>query len=218
MTDAKFLFKKQEIESKRIARGSFNKKGGSRSKRCTLPSDRLTEKERKKLNGPCITYNLNKPMKASEFKAMPTDMAKKYLAKLAEEHGARSMDVAEMLGYSKGGFSNILHELYKGDSPFKDIRRHEVSREWLEFIGAIKPEDATEIAEPEQEIVEEVKLPEEKQLFVPECDFENISFNAVGDPLVIFSQLAKIIEHGKKYRVYLNLWPCDQSAKSLSNL
>ena len=44
------------MQKKRIARGASHMKRGSKSKKCTLPSDYLTAAQKRRLNGPVSTY------------------------------------------------------------------------------------------------------------------------------------------------------------------
>ena len=82
------------LQKKRIAAGARHMKRGSRSKRCSLPSDNLTPAQLKRRNGPVSTYKLDEPMRWDDFKAMPVDLQKKYLTNLVETYGATN----EMLG------------------------------------------------------------------------------------------------------------------------
>ena len=82
------------LQKKRIAAGARHMKRGSRSKRCSLPSDNLTPAQLKRRNGPVSTYKLDAPMRWDEFKAMPVDLQKQYLTNLVEAYGATN----EMLG------------------------------------------------------------------------------------------------------------------------
>lgn len=82
------------LQKKRIAAGARHMKRGSRSKRCSLPSDNLTPAQLKRRNGPVSTYKLDEPMRWDDFKAMPVDLQKQYLTNLVETYGATN----EMLG------------------------------------------------------------------------------------------------------------------------
>lgn len=82
------------LQKKRIAAGARHMKRGSRSKRCSLPSDNLTPAQLKRRNGPVSTYKLDAPMRWDDFKSMPVDLQKKYLTNLVETYGATN----EMLG------------------------------------------------------------------------------------------------------------------------
>ena len=82
------------LQKKRTAAGARHMKRGSRSKRCSLPSDNLTPAQLKRRNGPVSTYKLDEPMRWDDFKAMPVDLQKQYLTNLVETYGATN----EMLG------------------------------------------------------------------------------------------------------------------------
>ena len=82
------------LQKKRIAAGARHMKRGSRSKRCSLPSDNLTPAQLKRRNGPVSTYKLDAPMRWDDFKDMPVDLQKQYLTNLVETYGATN----EMLG------------------------------------------------------------------------------------------------------------------------
>lgn len=71
------------MQKKRIARGAFahiNRKRGG----CSLPSDTLTEKQRKEKNGEVKSYNITRPMPLEEFKEMLDDLKREYLRNIAE--------------------------------------------------------------------------------------------------------------------------------------
>lgn len=67
------------MQKKRIAAGARHKVGGSRSRKCGLPSDHLTAKEKAALNGEPVVYDLGKPMSWENFQQMPLDLQQTYL-------------------------------------------------------------------------------------------------------------------------------------------
>lgn len=85
------------MEKKRIAQGARARKCGSRSRKCTLPSDYLTAAQKKGLNGKVSTYNLSGPMTYSKFRVMPDDLQKEYLLKLRNEMGASLTAIGKMM-------------------------------------------------------------------------------------------------------------------------
>ena len=85
-------------EKKRIARGAFAKKNGSRSKRCTMPDDYLTPAQRKALNGPTRTWKLDEPMLWKDFKEMPEEIQREYLLKLRDHFHASDQAIGDMMG------------------------------------------------------------------------------------------------------------------------
>lgn len=93
------------LQKKRIASGAKHIKRGSRSKKCTLPSDYLTAKERKGLNGVVETYNLSVPMKWKDFRELPNDLQQEYMDGLLRRYDLRQWMVADMFGISDVTFS-----------------------------------------------------------------------------------------------------------------
>lgn len=61
-------------ERKSMANSARRRVNGSKSRKCSLPSDNLTPAQKRKLNGPCVTYAINRPMDWETFKAMPKDL------------------------------------------------------------------------------------------------------------------------------------------------
>ena len=84
------------MQKKRIARGASRMKRGSKSKKCTLPSDYLTDAQKRRLNGPVSTYKLDEPMNWESFNAMPEDLQKKYILRLQENYGANDEMIGKM--------------------------------------------------------------------------------------------------------------------------
>ena len=67
------------MQKKRIANNAAHMKRGSKSKKCSLPSDHLTPAQWKRRNGPVSTYSLNQPMDWETFKSLPTDIQQSYI-------------------------------------------------------------------------------------------------------------------------------------------
>lgn len=55
------------LERKRLARQARYRKRGSKSKKCPMSTDYMTQKEWKERNGEVITMNLNRPVSWSVF-------------------------------------------------------------------------------------------------------------------------------------------------------
>ena len=106
MTDEKFCFISDVREKKWTATGAYHKrthcgKGGA----VKFPSDYMTAKERKAMNGEVKSYKLNDPMTWEEFKAMPEDVQVCYVKALREKFGASDSKIAAMLGVKQPNFS-----------------------------------------------------------------------------------------------------------------
>lgn len=86
------------MQKKRIARGAFahiNRKRGG----CSLPSDTLTEKQRKEKNGEVKSYNITRPMPWREFKPMPEDLKREFFRNM-QSFGGTAKWLEEEMGTS----------------------------------------------------------------------------------------------------------------------
>ena len=142
-------------EKKRIARGAFAKKGGSRSKRCTLPGDYLSAAEKRKLSTTLVSANLKSPMDWKTFKNLPTEIKREYLEWLVSTYGARQGWVAkDLFGISKEAFRQYVnaHEpTLAGVFPLSGRFKAEQREKWLAFVEG--REQVEEAPEPETEPV-----------------------------------------------------------------
>lgn len=64
----------ENMQKKRIAQGARHRVCGSKSKKCSLPSDLLTAAQKRKLNGPVESYDMGRPMSWDRFTVMPRDL------------------------------------------------------------------------------------------------------------------------------------------------
>ena len=70
----------EDISSrKQLARATKYVKNGSKSKMCSLPSDKLTESQRKKMNGKVTSMNINEPMRYTEFAYLSRYLKQEYI-------------------------------------------------------------------------------------------------------------------------------------------
>lgn len=102
MDDVQYKLMQDTKEKKVTARSARHTrthcgKGGA----VKFPSDYLTKKEIKAMSGECIQYaSLKKPMSWEEFKALPKDLMKQYIAYIREQFNAPDKEIANMLGVS----------------------------------------------------------------------------------------------------------------------
>jgi hypothetical protein len=102
------------MQKKRIAMGAFahiNRKRGG----CSLPSDTLTEKQRKEKNGEVKSYNITRPMPWSEFKTMPEDLKREFFRNM-QSFGGTAKWLAEEMGASA---HNIIAYAERVGAPFR---------------------------------------------------------------------------------------------------
>ena len=67
------------MQKKRIGRGARHRKGGSKSKRCSLPSDGLTPAQMAAMSGPVESWSMNVPMGWDAFVSAPLDIQQSYI-------------------------------------------------------------------------------------------------------------------------------------------
>ena len=105
LNDAEYIFNQTSRERKRNGIGTFSKKrqGGHIVR---FPSDGLSRKEKKELNGEVKTYSFYKPLKWDEFSKMPDDIKQEYLNLLESKFdGLPLTAVAESLGVTMNTMS-----------------------------------------------------------------------------------------------------------------
>ena len=146
------------MQKKRIAHGASHMKRGSKSKKCTLPSDYLTAAQKRRLNGPVSTYKLDEPMKWESFKTMPEDLQKKYILNLQETYQTTDEMLGMMFGKSNvtvGKYRAILGIDGLGHSKFSHEEKIVRNAKWNAFCNGVVGGKPGEIKEPEK--VEEIE-------------------------------------------------------------
>lgn len=111
MTDERYVYNLDIKDRKRTASGARAKKGGSKSRRCPLPSDTLTKAQRQKLNGSVESIKLNMPMDYARLKELTPQLRFLYLDHLVSVYKARRVDLCSMLGISNGTFWKLQQAL-----------------------------------------------------------------------------------------------------------
>lgn len=86
------------LQKKRLAQQAKYRKNGSKSKKCTLPSDRLTNRQWKERCGPVMSYSMGVPVVWDAFKNFPLDIQKEYITSLQNKYGATATDLGKMFG------------------------------------------------------------------------------------------------------------------------
>lgn len=97
MTDTEYVYRQDIQEKKATGRGIFHKKNGSKSKKCTLPSDYLSRKEKKMLNGECKIWDMKKFYSYEEFKQMPDDIQLQYCNSIINRYNVGLRTVGEVV-------------------------------------------------------------------------------------------------------------------------
>lgn len=107
MTD----FDYENMQKKITARGAYHKKNGSKSKKCTMPSDYMTKAQREALNGPFTTIFLNQPMDWETFKGLSDTLKVKYIENLRSTYRANAAMLAQMFGVGDDTVARMLKKI-----------------------------------------------------------------------------------------------------------
>lgn len=99
------------LQKKRVASGAYHIKRGSRSKKCTLPSDYMTASQKRRMNGNVETYNMTAPMAWKTFKKLPNDLKEEYMQSLVDKMDvSQTVAARDMFSISSATMSLYLKE------------------------------------------------------------------------------------------------------------
>ena len=139
------------MTKKRIARGAAARKCGSKSRRCTLPSDYLTDAQKKARNGKMSTYNLSKPMTYEQFKLMPRDLQREYLLKLRNDMHASTRVIAQMFECSDETVRVVIRNLGINTGGKKLYMNLDQLMRWNNWLSGDAANTPVAVTEPETE-------------------------------------------------------------------
>lgn len=134
MKDEEYVFYQDIKEKKSTARGAFHKKGGSKSKKCTLPHEYLSKKEIEKMNGPITTWSMNKFYKYPEFQSMPADIQEAYLTTLIKKY---RVGIGPIAKYVMGCRNTSLFHYIKKQEYHKRIMEITPPKTWQSSIDVL---------------------------------------------------------------------------------
>lgn len=153
------------MQKKRIANNAAHMKRGSKSKKCSLPSDHMTPAEWKRRNGPVSTYSLNKPMDWETFKSLPVDIQQSYIDILQSRFNVTTSTISkELFGKTAPVLKNLMEKnglkyiQMKGKNMTPDER--DLWDRWLYPVvpeWAIPEEDPAKV----QQFLDELSTPED---------------------------------------------------------
>ena len=124
------------LQKKRLAGQAKYRKRGSKSKKCNLPSDRMTRKQWKERCGPVMTYNMSKPMAWENFKKLSKSTQAEYINTLQQRYGATAVDLGRMFGVQaltvrKHAIANSLEVSFPRGHAMTTLQR----AEWEKFLN-----------------------------------------------------------------------------------
>lgn len=148
-------FYKEVSEKKKIARGARYRKGGSKSKKCSMSTDYMTQKQWKERNGPIMSYAMNQPIDWESFKKMSPDLQQLYLEGLCNKYHATKTNLASMFQVNVATLHRVITQngLQLNFGVGKKMNAAE-KEAWNEFLGvsSTETEEPETVAETEEEI------------------------------------------------------------------
>lgn len=158
------------MQKKRIARGAQNRKCGSKSKKCHLPSDYMTQKQWKERNGKVSTVKMNEPMSWGEFKELSKDLQSEYLAKLIRRYNVTAKVIAtEMFNIHSQYFCTYVRKQELDVKFQKGVIMSDLERDaWDKFLNP----EPVEYAAPVEESVTPVEEPVVESATEEVCAFD----------------------------------------------
>lgn len=160
MTDEKFVFVSEVADKKRTARGAHNKRThAGKSGRVRFPSDNLTKKELKALNGEVKSYRMNDPMTWEQFMSMPDDLKCTYVAAIRNKYNPPDSKIFEMLGICQQTGSRHFKALNLARG--KDFKRGKFDADgwfaWVTGDEVVNETNETDKVDEINEVVVELK-------------------------------------------------------------
>lgn len=137
LSDEEYIYRQDTKEKKAAGRGASHKKGGNKSKKCTLPSDYMTRKEKMAMNGEVMTYNPNAWYTWEEFKKLPMEYQIKYVNSLLLRYDCGLRAIGEILfGITGPNLYNYFkrkgQQQYLNSTGTKGGHSHDAGRKRLE--------------------------------------------------------------------------------------
>ena len=124
------------LQKKRLARQALHKKNGSKSRRCPMSTDHMTEKQWKERNGKVVSVSFDKPTSWDNFRELSKGAQEEYLRCLSTTYGANATNLAEMFDVS---VSTIRRHIQSANLDIKFHVGHSMNAEqraaWEAFLG-----------------------------------------------------------------------------------
>lgn len=193
MNDAEYIFQSESKEKKRIGSNVRYRANRGGSRKCSLPSDNLTPKQWKKMNGEVEMIKLNEKMDWDIFKNLTRGLQREYMQNMTEKYGARQIDIAEMLNVSRPHFNTYCKNNFP-DFKFANTGKKSKDERWKAFING----ESHQKQEPETEEVEEI-MPEPIKPTAVKMEGGRIKF--IGTVAAALQRAYKIFEDGREHEI-----------------
>ena len=197
MTDETYSFVKDIKERKQMAHGAYRKVRGKR-KKVTLPSDHLTQKQIKEMNGAVATYTMDKPHTYYELLAFPKDLRKEYIQGVISKYHPSINEMTKMLHCKRDTFLALLKQM-EVDMP-RTYRNPTQKLEWRKFMGEnIEVPEAVET----KEVQTPAPIPYTPAPIIGKID--QMTIHVIGKPLAVGQGIPALLDPNKNYYFSINI-------------
>lgn len=200
---------------KGIAHSAAKRKCGSKSKKCSLPSDKITTKEWKERCGDVMSYQIGKPMVWAEFQRLPRDLKEEYLKMLIEKYSVNARNMADMFGVNPATVFRVVKndgldvKFLKGKHPvgekkdaYERFLRGEPSVEMEETCDVTQEEETIETPE---NVMDVAKIEDRRLKEVTKTRLDSFTMNFSGEVNVemIANSLRYILASGGNAKIQI---------------
>lgn len=150
----------QEVaDRKRLVRSFGRKRCGSKSKKCTLRTDNMTNKQIERMSGPVQAYKLNAPISWETFKTYPDEIKAEYLRTITSRYRTTQLLLSEMFGVTPAYLSRYLKD-HNLSSTATHARGRKLTEEdtaaWSAFVSGEQHDEEVVGVECEENSVEDI--------------------------------------------------------------
>ena len=188
---------------KNVAHSACRRKGGSKSKKCSLPSDRMTQKQWNERCGQVMSYNIGKPMSWVEFSQLPNDLKEEYMNNLIDKYNANASTMAEVFGVSTATVfrvvknNNLNVTFLKGKHPTGE--KYEAFKAFMSGETEITEDVISNNVEVVEEVVEETDCAGDSQK--TKLDSFTMNFSGEINVDMLANSLRYILSGSKKAKI-----------------
>lgn len=181
------------MQKKSLVASARKRVNGSKSKKCTLPSDYLTPAQRRELNGKVETMNVNMPITWAELKALPPHMAKEYIETLHRVHKASIAGAARMLEVPQTKYAALVRRVGAVIPRMGGRQSREDTEIFARFCRC--GQSKVDLAEPETPVVDALDEPKAECALPMEPERMTIVINGNLEQLAAYIKLLPMDGH-----------------------
>lgn len=175
-------------QKKQLAQQARHRKRGSKSRKCSLPSDNLTKKQWKERNGKTLSINLNQPTSWEIFKEVSKPTQEEYLNHLLAVYGGKRNQSGSYVPCA-AAYHTAVHPDKRSCSKVPGRALHEcrTARSMGQFLkGEVKPAPA-----PVQPVASRASVPDKDEIM--SMKKVSLSFSGKINASMIVNSLLQIL-------------------------